>query len=173
MDCPIRAAWLLHLRIGMNSGTGIAKTLSVVALGVAMTIGASCMRAPATIQELTYPPDFSYIPQERIQSSMWILAAEVRRLDELLRATPDGANLAVQRKIQSSLRRMAAAVEQIDHPGRATQHPALNRHLNRFAERIAGAQRGADRTPPNYFQASSLSGSCFLCHGSVDDAKTP
>jgi len=139
----------------MSTGKAIARTVSVVALGVAITLGVSCLRAPEPIRKLTYPPDFSYIPPERIHSTMWILAAEVHRLDELLRArsgSPDGA----------------AAIEQIDHPGRATQHPALNQNLTRFAARIASAQRGADRTPPNYFQASALSGSCFLCHGSGD-----
>jgi len=155
----------------MSTGKAIARTVSVVALGVAITLGVSCLRAPEPIRKLTYPPDFSYIPPERIHSTMWILAAEVHRLDELLRArsgSPDGANVGVQREIQSSLRRMSAAIEQIDHPGRATQHPALNQNLTRFAARIASAQRGADRTPPNYFQASALSGSCFLCHGSGD-----
>jgi hypothetical protein len=153
----------------MTTGEVIANTVSVVALGVVIALGASCTRVPASIQKHTVPPNFYYIPQDRLESSMWILAAEVRRLNELLRATPDGANVGVQREIQSSLRRMAAAVEQIDSPGRTTQHPALNRHTSRFAGRIARAQRGADRTPPNYFQASALSGSCFLCHGSVDD----
>ena len=172
-DRPIRAAWLLHLQSGMSAGKAIARTVSIVALGVAVTLGASCMRVPASIQKLTVPPNFYYIPEERIHSSMWMLAAEVQRLDELLRTAPDSANLAAQRAIQSGLRRMAVAVEQIDHPGRTTQHSALNLHLSRFAQRIANAQRGADRNPPNYFYASTLSGSCFLCHGSVDDAESP
>lgn len=163
-----RTAWHLHLPVGMITGEGMERIVSVVALGVVMTLVASCTQVPASIQKHTVPPNFYYVPQDRLESSMWILAGEVRRLNELLRATPDGTNEGVQREVQSSLRRMAAAVEQIDSPGRTTQHPALNRHTNRFAERIAQAQRGADRTPPNYFQASALSGSCFLCHGSVD-----
>ena len=164
-----RAAWHLHLPLGMITGEVMQRIVSVLALGIVMALGASCTRVPASIQKHTVPPNFYYVPQDRLESSMWILAAEVRRLNELLRATPDGTNPGVQREVQSSLRRMAAAVEQIDSPGRTTQHPALNRHTNRFAERIAQAQRGANRTPPNYFQASALSGSCFLCHGSVDD----
>lgn len=166
---PIRTAWLLHLRTGMGTERIIARTISVVALAIFMMIGTSCMEATAPVRKLTIPPNFQYIPHERVQSSMWMLASEVHRLDELLRASPDSANVLLQGEIQSSLRRMAAAVEQIDHPGQTTQHPALNRNLDRFAERIANAQRGADRTPPNYFQASALSGSCFVCHGSVDD----
>jgi len=178
---PIRAAQLLHRRTGMITREAIAKrkafakkkafakAISVAALSVAMMIVGSCMQVPESIQKHTVPPNFYYIPQDRIESSMWMLAAEIHRLDELLRISPDSTNVGLQREIQGSLRRMAAAVEQIDHPGRTTQHPALNRNLSRFADRIAKAQRGVDRTPPNYFQASALSGSCYLCHGSVED----
>jgi len=166
---PIRAAQLLHRRTGMITREAIAKAISVAALSVAMMIVGSCMQVPESIQKHTVPPNFYYIPQDRIESSMWMLAAEIHRLDELLRISPDSTNVGLQREIQGSLRRMAAAVEQIDHPGRTTQHPALNRNLSRFADRIAKAQRGVDRTPPNYFQASALSGSCYLCHGSAED----
>jgi hypothetical protein len=156
-------------RFGMTIRTAVPRFVLLLALGIAMALGTSCNRPPASIDQLTYPPDFSYMPKERIRSSMWILAAEVGRLDELLRASPDSSSVALQNEIRGSLQRMAAAVEQIDHPGRSTQHPALNQHLRHFAERVAMAQRGADRTPPNYFHASALSGSCFLCHGSADD----
>ena len=166
---PTRAAWLLHLRTRMRTGKIITSTISIATLVISMMIGAACMKETAPVRKLTMPPNFHYIPHERVKSSMWMLASEVHRLDELLRTSPDSTNVDAQREIQSSLRRMSAAVEQIDHPGQTTQHPVLNRNLDRFAERIANAQRGADRTPPNYFQASALSGSCFICHGSVND----
>jgi hypothetical protein len=170
-NVPSRAARVLHPGFCMTSKKAIAKIVLPVALGVAVALGAACVDAPATIQTLTYGPSFSYIPKERIQSSMWILAAEIGRLDEILEASPDSKNLSAQIEIQNCLRRLSAAVEQIDHPGRSTQHPVLNQNLRRFAERISAAQRGAERTPPNYFLASSLSGSCFLCHGSADEAE--
>jgi hypothetical protein len=169
-DAPSRAARVLHSGFCMTSRKAIAKIVSLVALGVAVALGAACVDVPATVQTVTYGPNFSYIPKERVQSSMWILAAEIGRLDDLLEASPDGKNLRAQIEIQNCLRRLSAAVEQIDHPGRSTQHPVLNQNLHRFAERISAAQRGAERTPPNYFLASSLSGSCFLCHGSADEA---
>jgi len=139
-------------------------------LGLGMLTGAACAPTSRSIQEMTYPPDFAYIPPERLKSSMWILAAEVKKLDEILNRTPPPApdDLATQQAVRRALQRMSAAIEQIDHPGRASQHPKLNIHLHRFAEKLEQAQRGADRTPPNYFQASALSGSCFLCHSSGD-----
>jgi hypothetical protein len=138
--------------------------VNLVVLGLVFAI--ACSSTTRSVQSLTYPPDFAYIPPERLQSTMWILAAEVKQLDQLLGQAPAPDDAATQEAVRRSLQRMSVAIEQIDHPGRASQHPALNIHLRRFAERLEQAQRGADRTPPNYFQATALSGSCFLCHSS-------
>lgn len=97
---------------------------------------------------------------------MWILAGEVKRLDELLRVPADRSDARLRTEVRDALTRMAAAVEQIDQPGQTTQHPALDRHLQRFAARLTLARRGVAHDPPNYFYASTLSGSCFLCHDS-------
>jgi len=147
----------------------------VLGMSLAVVFGLSCtsgsFRSPAALHELTYPPDFSYLPAKELRSTMWVLAAEIRRLDELLREPPaasTAADLRVQIAIQETLRRLALAIEDIDDPGRQSQHPDLNRNLHRFKARVEKAQRGAERTPPNYYQASALSGSCFLCHGSGD-----
>ena len=142
--------------------TGPILFVSLIAAGL---IAVACTSTPPSIPKLTYPPDFSYVPKERIQSTMWILAAEVGRLDRLLRDSPGPEDVRTQHEVQTSLQRMAASLEQIDYPGHMTQYPELNQHLGRFKERLMQAQRGAERTPPNYFYASSLSGSCFLCHG--------
>ena len=37
---------------------------------------------------MTYPPDFSYLTEERLRPSMWVLAAEISRLDALLQIEP-------------------------------------------------------------------------------------
>jgi hypothetical protein len=146
--------------------------LWILGLGLTAVLVGACVSPRAALRELTYPPDFSYLPPEELNSAMWILAAEVSRLDQLLRDAPVMSGAAAARNqiaIQETLRRLSAAVEKIDEPGRVTQHPALNRNLRRFKERVDRAQRGAQRTPPNYYQASVVSGSCYLCHGSADE----
>jgi hypothetical protein len=158
----------ITLTLAMARTTG----LGILGLSLAAVLLGGCVRPPAALHELTYPPDFSYLPPEELRSAMWILAAEVRRLDQLLRDAPAMSGDAAagnQFAIQETLRRLGAAVERIDEPGRVTQHPALNRNLQRFKERVDRAKRGAERTPPNYYQASAVSGSCFLCHGSADE----
>lgn len=167
-----RAAWVLHYPGDMNSKSALTRGPWIVGLGLAAMLGFSCMWSPAGLHELTYPPNFSYLPAEKLNSAMWVLAAEISRLDDLLRDAPSmSGDSAVRNQIaiQETLRRLGAAAEEIDEPGRVSQHPALNRNMSRFKERIESARRGAERTPPNYYQASALSGSCFLCHGSGDE----
>jgi len=167
-----RAARVLHSLLDMIFDRAQSRGPWILGLILTTLFAVSCLHPPATLRELTYPPDFSYLPAEKLDSAMWVLAAEISRLDELLHQVPTAsAAAAVQNQlaIQDTLRRLSAAVEKIDDPGRVTQHPALNRNLSRFRTRIERARRGAERTPPNYYQASALSGSCFLCHGSGDE----
>lgn len=131
----------------------------------------ACVSKPPALQTLTYPPDFSYVPRERLQSTMWILAAEVTRLDGLLRDADAPNDPRLKDEVRQSLRRMAASLEQIDYPGHMTQYPELNQHLARFEERVHQALRDVERTPPRFFLASTLSGSCFLCHVSGDEGQ--
>jgi len=96
---------------------------------------------------------------------MWVLAAEIQELERILE-TPELLNRPVtQSDVRARLARMRVAAESIDVPGKTTQHPVLNRNLDRFLGRIRQAERAVDRDPPNYFPASTIAGTCFICHG--------
>jgi hypothetical protein len=113
----------------------------------------------------TFPPDLSYIPAERIKTAMWVLAAEIGHLEKLL-GTPVGGSSAFKKaEVRNSLERMRVAAKTLDQPGRSNQHPILNQNLDRFLVRLERAKRAVDRDPPNFFQASTVAGSCYLCHG--------
>lgn len=127
----------------------------------------ACHDPGARLREHTYPPSFEYIEQSRLQSSMWALAFEVRRLDRTLRR-PAGDSAEQQRQVAEILMRMDGAVDALATPGRVTQHPLLNRNLPRFREQVQRARADAARTPPNYFSATTLVGSCTGCHGSAE-----
>jgi hypothetical protein len=118
------------------------------------------------VREYTYPPSFEYIDESRLDSAMWMLAREVGRLEQTLRR-PAGDPAAQQREVAEILLRMDEAAAGISTPGRVTQHPLLNRHLPRFREQLQRARADAGRTPPNYFTAATLAGSCSACHGSA------
>ena len=136
---------------------------SLVLLGLLLL---ACRDPGPRLREHTYPPSFEYIEQSRLQSAMWELAWEVRNLDHALR-DPARDPAAQQQQVAEILSRVEAAVAGIATPGRVTQHPLLNRNLPRFREQVRRARADAERTPPNYFTATTLVGSCSACHGSA------
>jgi len=137
---------------------------SLLLLGLALI---ACRDPGERLREHTYPPSFEYIEQSRLQSSMWALAWEVRSLDRTLRQ-PAGDPAEQQRLVAEILMRVDGAVGGIATPGRVTQHPLLNRNLPRFREQVRRARADVARTPPNYFTATTIVGSCSACHGSAE-----
>ena len=121
------------------------------------------------VEFATSPPDLRRIPKEQIQSSMWVLAAEIENLEALL-ADPRPRDEERRRQIGFTLERMEVAARAIDQPGRSSQHPMLDRFMPRFIERLERAQQGARRDPPNYYLAGTVAGACFLCHSSSQTA---
>jgi hypothetical protein len=143
---------------------GVA-VLLVSALLSAFSIGCETNIGPVRASGL--PPDLTYIPKARVKTAMWVLAAEIGELERILGArSADGSAAAPDRyAARASLERMRVAVSTLQEPGRSTQHPALNQNLGRLIARIERAKRALDRDPPDFFPASSIAGSCALCHG--------
>jgi len=147
---------------GFSASVGLAARLCLI---VVLSALAGCRLAPE-LAYAPYPPDFGTVPQERIESSMWVLAAEIRDLDRLLRAPLDQEDPVLRERVRLSLDRMKIAARQLRTSGQSTpRHPVLGRHLDEFLLRLERAGRALERTPPDYFQASALAGGCFLCHG--------
>lgn len=132
----------------------------------------SCETAFGPMRASNLPPDFTYIPKQRLQTSMWVLASEIKMLEDLLRARSDSRTDAQRTSIAATLARMRVAAEALDEPGRSSQHPVLNENLDVFINRVDRAQRALDREPPDFYPASTIAGSCYLCHGSTKAAAT-
>jgi hypothetical protein len=119
------------------------------------------------LRDHTYPPSFEYIERSRLRSAMWMLAWEMKNLDRTLRV-PAGDPAQQQQQVAEILMRVEQATDGIATPGRVTQHPLLNRNLPRFRELVQRARDDAAHTPPSYFAATALAGSCSACHGSAE-----
>ena len=137
--------------------------LACLVMLTALAVG--CEATRERVRATTMPPDLRYLPPEQIRTAMWVLAAEIAELERILE-TPELMDRPVtQSDVRARLARMRVAAESIDVPGKTTQHPVLNRNLDRFLGRLRQAERAVDRDPPNYFPASTLAGACFVCHG--------
>lgn len=144
---------------------GLTLILGIV-LGLGLIVGASgCESSSGSMRATTFPPDLTYMPPEQIRTSMWVLAAEIQRLEQLLEEPTESERRSLPSEVSASLSRMRVAARALDKPGRSTQHPILNQHLGQFLERLDRARLAVDRDPPEYYLASSIAGSCFLCHG--------
>jgi len=132
-----------------------------------ITLLGACTISTDNFRISPQPPDFTYIPKERIQSTMWVLAAEVRDVDEWVRIAGSQPNPSIDARIRASLDRMRSAARRLDRPGQSTQHPVLNQHLGDFLRRLDGARRAIDASPPDRSQAAALAGGCYLCHGTT------
>jgi hypothetical protein len=142
----------------------MCRTLLILAL-VAAAI--SCADPVPRLREHTYPPSFEYIDRSNLKSAMWQLAVDIQRLDRTLRE-PASDPAQQQQVVVEILTEVQEAAGSIATPGRVTQHPLLNQNLPRFRELVRRARDDARRTPPNYFSATALSGSCSACHGSAE-----
>ena len=126
-----------------------------------------CTEPGPRLREHTYPPSVEYIERSRLQSAMWTLAWEMKSLDRTLRV-PASDPAQQQQQVAEILMRIEQSTDGIATPGRVSQHPLLNRNLPRFRELVRHARDDVARTPPGYFSATALSGSCSACHGSAE-----
>lgn len=146
--------------------------IPVVLLGLAMACQMQTPMGP--IRATTSPPSLEYMPPEEIRSAMWVLAAEIQHLENLLTVPAAERSESTRTAVATTLERMRVAALTLDRPGRTSQHPVLDQNLERFVLRLERARRAVDRDPPSYFQASSVAGACFLCHGrTTETARVP
>ncbi len=111
---------------------------------------------------MTYPPDFRYITESQIRSTMGQLAAQIYALESLM-AESETPLARDQRKITEILEAMQTSARELTR-GKDTHHPDLNRYAPLLERRVDRALFGARLNPPNYFFAGAVSGACEYCH---------
>jgi hypothetical protein len=137
-------------------------SLLTVFLFVALA-AAACSGLGARVRLHTYPPDFNYIDQRQLDSAMWRMADQVRRLNEALRDTKL-SEAERQRTVVDSLDRMAAAAGALSTDHRVSNHPVLDQHLPQLRDDISLARDAAADVPPRYALAGAVAGACVYCH---------
>jgi hypothetical protein len=124
---------------------------------------AACSGIGARVRRYTYPPDFNYISERQLDSAMWRMASEVRRLDEALR-DPNLSEPQRQATVVNALDGMAAAASAINTDRRVSNHPLLDHHLPQVRDDISLARDAAAAVPPRYALAGAVAGACVYCH---------
>lgn len=132
------------------------------ALLVAGLLLSSCGGFFDRLRRHTYPPDFRYITQDQLESTMWQLAAQAERLDQI---TQDPALMDAHRaEIRLILEQMEGTTNQLKTEGTPANHPMINANLDRFRADIRSARRGVEHEPPSYVRAAAIPAACVYCH---------
>ena len=117
----------------------------------------------AEIRKLTYPANFTYIEKKDLDSSMHKMSVSLARLDTLVSAASP-ASLEAQKDIIQELSELKGIASAIRGRGGVTNHLAIDDHIEDFISDIVNAKLFAGDTPPNYYYAGKLAGSCTGCH---------
>ena len=140
----------------------LRRALLALAAGIAWL---AC--SPGALERLrghTYPPNFNYIPADRLRSSMWELADHASQLDRLMRQSHDGGE-PLREQVILQLTEMDRAARVLGPGGWPSNHPRVSRNIDRFRQDLEAARHAAELDPPNYFLAGSVAGACMHCHG--------
>lgn len=143
-------------------GADVRPSRLVVLLCAIAPLVVACAHVASGVRQVTYPPDFRYITDDQLRSSMGRIAAGTARLDGLSRS-PGG--LAEHRdEVVATLLEMERIVSRLNPSDLPTNHPLLNANLERLRQDIQEARMAAQRDPPSLGRAEAVPGSCLICH---------
>ncbi len=131
-------------------------------LALALLLAHGCESLAARLRAHTYPPDFHYISDEQLRSTMWRLAYHSRALRELM-SSPEAA-ASRRAEVIDHLDLMEQAALDLNRSGRASNHPVIDDQRSSFLRDIRWAREAMSREPPNFLLAQSVSGACAACH---------
>jgi hypothetical protein len=130
--------------------------VALIAIGCGAGVGESLRRH-------TYSPDFNYLTQEQLETTMGRFAGLVSQLNAIMAADPE-IDAAERERIITLLRRLEAESRALGPGGWPSNHPRIGAHVDSFRRDLERARRDAERDPPNYFWAGSISAACSYCH---------
>lgn len=123
----------------------------------------ACAKLSEFVTAHTYGPNFDYIPDEQVDSVMWQLARDVKRINALVH-DPAGVSPEQRDEIARLLVIMEDATQRLGSEGVRTNHALIDEHREDFRSDLESARRGVLTQPPNYTLAENISGACLRCH---------
>lgn len=140
-------------RTKLTWAAGLVTTLCLLAL--------SCRSGQTPIKARAYAPSFQYLSKKKLRGHMIRMAERVTALEQALGdAKPAERNA----RVRTALAGIKQIVQEIQGGATQTNHPKLDANLDRFSHLVDSAIDGAEREPPVYFFAGSISGACRYCH---------
>jgi uncharacterized lipoprotein YmbA len=135
------------------------RTLILMTAAAGLLAGCSDMKVKVS----NYPDDFVYLSRTKVTGTMGVLSAQVQRINDALKndVVLDDAS---HQQIISALENMEAATYKLGAGTAPTNHLLIDKHIDRFKSDVQAALKAAKGSPPNYYLAGQVSGSCMACH---------
>jgi hypothetical protein len=139
--------------------------VGIGALLVAVAVIAACGTGLGELRRHTYGPGFNYLTQDQLETTMGRFARLVTQLNAVMAADADPEIDAAERAhIIELLRRLEHEAQALGPGGWPSNHPRISRHVDSLRRDLERARQAAEREPPNYYWAGSISGACSYCH---------
>ena len=130
----------------------------------ALVIFATASCTPQAIRKHTYPPDYTYLEKGDVHESMQSITLTSLALNQEFKDTNEEA--VSQERVVALLQELQSGLHGLKTPAHTANHPLFNENLERFRRDVELALMNAQKDPPNYYYAGSVSGSCLYCHKS-------
>jgi uncharacterized protein YceK len=126
---------------------------------IVTTLLSSC----AEVRKLTYPGDITYIDRSKVTGAMRQMSDSVTRLESIIGAAPQSGNVDQQAVVRelTTLEKLASSLQV--KKGYSNQK-VIDEHIDNFLENVSVAREAAEHSPPNYYLAGRIAGSCAACH---------
>ena len=142
----------------MNVSLRHVSSIVLLAIMIAASI-AGC----AQIRKLTYPKDFVYLEKREVDTLMQKMTDNIMRLDQLV-AEASISDATQQQKIIAELSALEIIATRLSFGHKQTNHFVISDHIEQFIADIGKAKMFASISPPNYYNAGKITGSCLACH---------
>ena len=141
-----------------NRNPLLAAGLTVIVLALA-----ACSELTPTVRHEIYPAGFDSTSPAELNSRMLQLGNELQRLDLALASQEDDPP-DLQQRVVGSLREIERIAGFLQSGEINTNHPFLRNDMSVFLGDVRAAQQSAASSPPRYYLAGRITGSCINCH---------
>lgn len=132
-------------------------------LAIIVIASAACSELTPAVQYELYPAGFDSARDVELNSRMLQLGNELQRLDLALASQEDDPP-DLQQQVVGSLREIERIAGFLQSGDINTNHPFLRDDMNEFLADVREASQSAASSPPRYYLAGRVTGSCINCH---------
>lgn len=155
-------------RVSLRFPTIATVSCALALVALPLSLGVACGAASAEVRAHTYPTEFRYLSRQKVSDAMLGFTRDVEEIDRLLRSTPAPSD-DERRDLVVRFERMERVASELDGFHRSNV-PMIDARMDHFRRDLGLARAALEASPPSYFLAGSITGSCLHCHGAAASA---